>query len=492
MISWVNYIVESSLVLALLLLFYKIVLSKEKCISYNRYYLLFTGAASIILPALNLSTTVFQQNKDVLSPIYELPAIISQVTTFSQPQSNGLDSFLTIIGFIYIIGALWVSAKLLFKLIRLFNLIKSSPSIIKSSSYKVVLTHGKLPSFSFYRYLFINEINKTKEELEAIIAHEEAHISQKHSIDILLVEVYKIIFWFSPLSYQLARNMRLNHEYLADHSVVKSTDKGIYIDTLLNAIYQQTVLGLVHYFGLHSTEQRIQMIRKNINWKAMYKPYFSIPFFSILFFTFSCHFEPEVVLPTSIGFETAPKEFKDIIQELKANNPTRDYFFKLTSNIELEKIKAMDYNQYTIDYEAPLKGYNKASFGIIYSFDRHRNLPAEIFGTRIYSLQEVNQIPIPWDGYENLLQSIDEHANQLITVDENKTIWVKFVITTIGQITQTNIIDANYTEMSDNEALEYGAAIRAINATSSDWRVGSINNTLVNVELELPVRLYKN
>ncbi len=492
MISWINYIVESSLVLALLLVFYQLVLSKEKCISYNRYYLLFTGVASIAIPTLNLSTFILQPKESIFEPIYELPAIISQVTTFAPQQYNGFDSFLNLLVFIYIAGVVWVSIKLAIKFMQLFKLIKASKKSLYSLSYKVILTHGKLPSFSFFNYLFLNELNKTKKELESIIAHEEAHISQKHSIDIILMEFYKVIFWFNPLSYQLAKAMRLNHEYLADYSVVKTTDERAYINTLLNSIYQQTISGIVHYFGLHSTEKRIQMIRKNINWNAIYKPYFSIPFISILFFTFSCHFEPEIVLPTTVGTEMAPKEFKSIINKLKASNPTRNYFFKLTNNIELEKIKALDYNQYTIDYEAPLKGYKKADYGIIYSFDNTRKLSNQIFSDQVYQIYEVSQIPTPWNGYEQLLSAIDEYANKIVSVKEDKTIWVNFVITTTGNIAFTNVSNEDYTQMNDKEAKEFGAVISAINATSNQWRVGKINNTIVNVEIELPIRLYKN
>ena len=489
MISFLNYIIESSLVLALLLLFYRLVLSKEKCITYNRYYLLLAGAASILIPFIQLPFIHFTAPETLLAPVYEIPAIISQVTTFEEQVTTGFDSFLQVILFSYLIGVVIVSISLLLKLYRLYQLIRVSEVISKHSNVNVILTNGDRPSFSFYKYLFLNQVNKTEKELNAIIKHESAHINQKHSFDILLIELYKIIFWFSPLSYQLDRAIRLNHEYLADYSVLKSANQKHYIDTLLKQIYHNTVSSMVHYFGLHSTEKRINMMRQSINWGALYKPYFSIPFFSILFFTFSCHFEPLQVLPSTIGQEATPIEFQSVMDNLKLNNPERMYFFKLTANLELEKIKELDYNSYTIDYEAPLKGYNNNSYGIIYSFGKHRNLPEEIFSNHIYQVHEISQIPTPWNGYENLLSSIDELANQQVEVSEDKTIWVRFVITTIGSITYTNITGEDYTEMTSDEAVQYGAAINAINSTSNEWRVGKINDTVVNVEVELPVRL---
>ena len=491
MTSWVNYIIESSLILALLLLFFQLVLSKEKCIRYNRYYLLISGATSIFIPLINLPITLIKHEVEVLDPFYEIPTIISQVSTFKEPQIQGFDSFLQFAAFAYIIGVALFASLFIIKLIRILNLVKRSDVYKSNTHYKIVLTHGQFPTFSFANYLFLNQINKSNEELQLIINHEEAHIKQKHSIDIILVEVYKIAFWFNPLSYQLAKVIRLNHEFLADHFALTSISKKTYIDTLLKQVYQYTINPMVHYFGLHSTEKRINMIRKNIHLTTLYKPYFSVPFFSILFFAFSCHFEPTVISPTTIGSTIAPIEFENILFEMRKNNPDRKYFFKLTSNLALEKIKAKDYAHYSIDYEAPLKGYKKESYGIIYSFSKYRKLPNEIFSTHIYQLHEVSEIPTPWGGYEALLENIDYHANQLVRAKEDKTIWVRFVITTIGNITYTNIIGDNYMKMTNKQAKEYGAAIKAINATSNQWRVGKIGNEVVNVEIELPVRFYK-
>jgi bla regulator protein blaR1 len=491
-INWINYIVESSLVLALLLAFYQLILSKEKCLGYNRYYLLLASPASILIPFINFPFSAFSSTSTMLDPMYEIPAIISQVTTFNEPSSNGIEGFLEFMVFIYVLGIIVVLFSLIKKLFNLLILIKSSKIIRKYTGCKVILTNGSLPSFSFYSYLFLNEVDKSKEEIDAIIMHEVAHISQKHSIDILLIELYKIIFWFNPLSYQLDKAVRLNHEYLADRSVLRSADKRFYIDILLKQIYQNTISSVVHYFGLHSTEQRIKMITSNINWSSIYKPYFSIPFFSFLFFTFSCHFEPVEILPHTLGNEIGQREFQSVLENLRKSIPERRYFFKLTSNIELEEIKAQDYGHYSVDYKAPLKGYNANSYGMIYSFGKFRDLPKEIFSNHIYQLQEVSDIPTPWDGYEKLLTSIDNFANQQVTVNQDKTIWVKFVITTIGTITFTNITGEDYLNMTDEEATQYGAAISAINATRNQWRVGRINNTVVNVEIELPVRLYKD
>ena len=490
MISWLNYIVESSLVLALLLLFYRTVLAKEKCITYNRFYLLGAGITSALLPLIDFPFVSIRSVNPTLNQVYEIPAIVSQITTFSEPRERGFESFLGSIAFIYVAGLVVMLVLFVIKLFRLVQLIRNA-NYVGKGKYKTILTDGKLPTFSFSNYLFLNQMNKSESELEAIIKHEEAHIKQRHSLDILVAELYKIFFWFNPLSYHLEKSIKLNHEFLADQFAVQSTTQSTYIKTLVKQVYQSTVSPVVHYFGLHSTERRIKMIRQNINLSTLYKPYFSAPLFAMLVFAFSCHFQPEAIAPTPIGETSAPESMKNEMEFLQKTHPERTYYFKFVSSPELEAIKAKDYNQYTIDYLATID--KKADvYGMIYSFDKNRSLLNVFFSTKVYTFAQVTEIPTPWNGYEALLESVDRQANTLVSVTSDKVIWVRFVVNTFGEVVHTNIAGEDYSTMTDQEAKEFGAAIRAITATSNQWRIGKINTTLVNVEMELPVRLYQN
>ncbi|MEQ8574929.1 MAG: M23/M56 family metallopeptidase, partial [Fulvivirga sp.] len=53
-----------------------------------------------------------------------------------------------------------------------------------------------------------------------IIIHEKEHINKKHFIDLVLIELSIIIFWFNPVIYQLKKAIRINLEYLADRQVI--------------------------------------------------------------------------------------------------------------------------------------------------------------------------------------------------------------------------------------------------------------------------------
>ena len=57
----------------------------------------------------------------------------------------------------------------------------------------------------------------TKEEKEQIIKHEITHATKLHSIDILLVEFLKVIFWFNPAVYYLKSLITSIHEFKKLH-----------------------------------------------------------------------------------------------------------------------------------------------------------------------------------------------------------------------------------------------------------------------------------
>ena len=89
---------------------------------------------------------------------------------------------------------------------------------------------------TFFNYIFLN---KTKFENRAlpkeVILHEETHAKQKHSLDILFIELLQIVFWFQPLIWLYKTRIKLNHEFLADQAVIDNGfEPANYQNTLLS------------------------------------------------------------------------------------------------------------------------------------------------------------------------------------------------------------------------------------------------------------------
>ncbi|WP_176464468.1 M56 family metallopeptidase [Flectobacillus sp. BAB-3569] len=107
----------------------------------------------------------------------------------------------------------------------------------------LVLIEEKIAPFSFWKYIFLNKsIYQTKGIESDILLHELTHVKQKHTWDILFVELFLIVFWWNPILYLYKKAIQLNHEFLADKEVLAHTQVPIYQQLLLqnatgNALY---------------------------------------------------------------------------------------------------------------------------------------------------------------------------------------------------------------------------------------------------------------
>ena len=121
---------------------------------------------------------------------------------------------------IYGLGVLLFSVKFILNLIRIFNKIRKNETN-KSQSFIYVLLNDLVIPHSFFSYIFLNkETYKTEQIPNEVLIHEQTHAIQKHSIDVLLIELLQILFWFHPLVYIIKHAIKLNHEFLADEAVI--------------------------------------------------------------------------------------------------------------------------------------------------------------------------------------------------------------------------------------------------------------------------------
>ena len=101
------------------------------------------------------------------------------------------------------------------------------------------------------------------EEKQEILTHEQTHVRQWHSIDVIISEIVNIICWMNPFAWLLKTEIRLNLEYLADHKVMESgTNKKAYQYHLLGLANQNRQTGLYNNFNLSHLKNRIKMMNK--------------------------------------------------------------------------------------------------------------------------------------------------------------------------------------------------------------------------------------
>ena len=63
------------------------------------------------------------------------------------------------------------------------------------------------------------------------------HCKQKHTYDLLYFEFLKIVMWFNPLLYIYQKRIAAVHEYITDAEVVKFNPKEMYVNKLINDLF---------------------------------------------------------------------------------------------------------------------------------------------------------------------------------------------------------------------------------------------------------------
>ncbi|WP_192823396.1 M56 family metallopeptidase [Rufibacter sp. LB8] len=258
-----RYLVESSAALAVFYLFYALVLRRETCFGFNRFYLLGALVLALALPFISLPAVFAPEPEAAVA--FELVEISqAEVGLATEP----LEEPFNVWPFVYAAYGLGV----LFFLVRfgrqVWNLHRFKRQ--ESAAYRlqnqatVYFTHGQMPTFSFLNTVFLdNSQTLSPQETDRILQHEQVHLNQKHSLDILWVTLVGIVFWFNPLLYFYRKALEQTHEFLADAHVVKSASLQEYSSLLLKQVFQKIdfQVGSYFFFSKSLTLARIKMMK---------------------------------------------------------------------------------------------------------------------------------------------------------------------------------------------------------------------------------------
>ena len=214
------YLLKFTLCLGLLLAFYHLVLEKEKMHRFNRFYLLGSVLFSLAIPFSVIHTVPdLAENVISTSQYNNIITGASEASILSTLKSTVNDYSNLLLGFYILIGSLFLIrfSKNLSEIITKINKNRK----VNYKKAKVVLIADDILPHTFLNYIFINKDEFEGHEIEdELLSHELAHVSQKHTIDIILIEFFQVIFWFNPLIIFLKNAIRLNHEFLADEAAI--------------------------------------------------------------------------------------------------------------------------------------------------------------------------------------------------------------------------------------------------------------------------------
>ncbi|PWK78131.1 TonB family protein [Mucilaginibacter oryzae] len=255
--NWLYYLLEANLYLCVFYACYCLFLNKETHYTLNRAYLLLSCVVSFIIPVVQIGWLKPGHQPAQTFIVKGVPQLQTQAETTTA--ANRLTTNDVLI-YAYIIGVVVLAALLIIKFYQLLRLTKLSKTRI-SDKYKLVNIEGTNTAFSFFNYLFIG--TKTAAN-HIVIKHELVHIRQKHSADIVFLELIKIINWFNPFIYLLQISLKTIHEYIADEqTAAEESDAISYSSFLVSNAYGLSGSALSNsFFNYNLLKKRIIMLNQ--------------------------------------------------------------------------------------------------------------------------------------------------------------------------------------------------------------------------------------
>ena len=254
------YLVEINIITIFLYGFYRLLFTNDTFFSWRRFMLLNTYLIALLVPFADFSNwiRIHEATQNMASTYAE--TVLSEAT--SLPSKATVLSWNTILLWIYMGGVCMFLLRFVIQLIGIYRLAKKTEvSTIKG--IKVHIIEKNESPFSFFRWIFVNPEVRYESQLQEILIHEQCHVEQKHSIDVVLAELFTIVCWFNPFAWLLKREIRLNLEYLADLYVVQvGCDQKSYQYHLLGMTYHKNVSTILNNFNDLLLKKRIKMMNR--------------------------------------------------------------------------------------------------------------------------------------------------------------------------------------------------------------------------------------
>lgn len=247
------YLLKASLILSVFYVLYRTLLHKETFYQSNRAFLLVGLISAVIFPLVYLKKyVVLQQISLVATPSGSLTETVSNTAAFDWSQ------FLL---YIYLAVASFFVARLIWQSIAVLTLITKS-NYDRHNGFRLIKTNDAIQPFSFFNYIVINISNYTEKEIDQIIAHENVHVRQRHSLDLILSHLFCAFLWFNPFAWLYKRALEQNLEYIADSEAQHTISTNSYQYTLLKTAIPNYQMALTNNFFNSLIKNRIMMLNK--------------------------------------------------------------------------------------------------------------------------------------------------------------------------------------------------------------------------------------
>jgi hypothetical protein len=240
--------------------------------------MLWTMVLTLSIPMLNIEIGVAEATA--------IPAMPTELV-LSSTQLPVSAYLLYLVAGIYFVGASWQLLRQTWGVGCLILLLRNS----HKSKYEgyLVAVHPEFRPSSFFGFVLLPEYPTGNPQEQLILLHESEHIRQLHSIDLMLIQAIKILFWFHPLLEKFEKALHEVHEYQADAAVTGAFSKTTYAQLLIHMAADPHRHLPVNHFAHSQLKNRILMMnRTESTLKQKARFFLALPLLGIAMALFSC------------------------------------------------------------------------------------------------------------------------------------------------------------------------------------------------------------
>jgi hypothetical protein len=208
MTPYLTYMVRAAICLSVFYGIYELFLRRETYFNLNRAFLVSGLLLSFLIPAF-----------PIVSPFRTKAVVPLSAGVLTDVAAGRAFHPGDLLPYLYWMGVAFLLFRLAAQLAHLGEVIRKN-GIRRLRGMRIVPVEPGSPPFSFFGIIFLADGLARDGGFRRILAHEEVHIRQQHTIDVLLMEAVLILQWFNPFVWPYKKALQATHEYLADSGVI--------------------------------------------------------------------------------------------------------------------------------------------------------------------------------------------------------------------------------------------------------------------------------
>lgn len=256
------YFLKVNIAIMLFYAFYRLFFYKDTFFGWRRTALLCFFGISAVYPLLNIQTWIAGQEPMVAMADLYASIVLPEFTPQMEVTTDWKNIIFRSAGIVYWGIVILLTIRLLIQTTGIIRLVFSCRTT-QINGYTVHLLARPGGPFSFFQWIFIHTDSHSKEEIDEILTHEQTHVRQWHSVDVIISEVVCILCWLNPFAWLMKREIRTNLEYMADARVLETGyDSKTYQYHLLGLSHHKAAATIYNSFNVLPLKKRIKMMNK--------------------------------------------------------------------------------------------------------------------------------------------------------------------------------------------------------------------------------------